>query len=204
MLQSVSPSLGPDIAPVSESPPCSGAGLHQEDRGLLQEARRQNGGTGTLRTNCTHLCTLCGRRRQHAICRVRSTSIVQRPTMIDSLHEMNSCSCLGAHVCTCAPWVACHTQSLCSCPLSIARRSLLWPEYLPSEAHSGCGCHRFGAYNVGGALLWTFMFVGAGFFLGNLPAVKHNFTLVVLGIVAVRPHPGPCSALPLHDSDRAW
>ncbi len=46
---------------------------------------------------------------------------------------------------------------------------------------------RFGAYNVGGALLWTIMFVGAGFFLGNLPAVKHNFTLVVLGIVAVSP-----------------
>ncbi|CAK0786874.1 hypothetical protein CVIRNUC_010088 [Coccomyxa viridis] len=44
---------------------------------------------------------------------------------------------------------------------------------------------EFGAYNVGGALLWTFMFVGAGFFLGNLPAVKHNFTLVVLGIVVV-------------------
>ena len=40
---------------------------------------------------------------------------------------------------------------------------------------------------MAGALLWTIMFVGAGFFLGNLPAVKHNFTLVVLGIVAVRP-----------------
>ena len=60
-----------------------------------------------------------------------------------------------------------------------------------SKAHSGCGCHRFGAYNVGGALLWTFMFVGAGFFLGNLPAVKHNFTLVVLGIVVVRLPPQP-------------
>ena len=38
---------------------------------------------------------------------------------------------------------------------------------------------------MGGALLWTIMFVGAGFFLGNLPVVQHNFTLVVLGIVAV-------------------
>jgi len=27
--------------------------------------------------------------------------------------------------------------------------------------------------------------VGAGFFFGNLPVVQHNFTLVVLGIVAV-------------------
>ncbi|PNH12013.1 Protein DedA [Tetrabaena socialis] len=44
---------------------------------------------------------------------------------------------------------------------------------------------KFAAYNVGGALLWTFLFVGAGFFFGNLPFVRHNFTLVVLGIVAV-------------------
>ena len=52
------------------------------------------------------------------------------------------------------------------------------------------------------------MFVGAGFFLGNLPAVKHNFTLVVLGIVVVRPPPQPlqrtrtaCLQLGMH---RMW
>ena len=45
--------------------------------------------------------------------------------------------------------------------------------------------NRFAAYNVAGALLWTVLFVGAGFFFGNLPVVQHNFTLVVLGIVAV-------------------
>ena len=44
---------------------------------------------------------------------------------------------------------------------------------------------RFGLYNVGGALLWTLLFVGAGYFFGNLPFVQHNFTLVVLAIVAV-------------------
>ncbi|GFR45275.1 hypothetical protein Agub_g6382, partial [Astrephomene gubernaculifera] len=44
---------------------------------------------------------------------------------------------------------------------------------------------KFAWYNVAGALLWTFLFVGAGFFFGNLPFVRHNFTLVVLGIVAV-------------------
>jgi len=32
--------------------------------------------------------------------------------------------------------------------------------------------------------------VWAGYFFGNIPAVRHNFTLVVLGIVAV-------SALPI-------
>ncbi|GLC35186.1 hypothetical protein PLESTB_000563800 [Pleodorina starrii] len=44
---------------------------------------------------------------------------------------------------------------------------------------------KFAWYNVGGALLWTFLFVGAGFFFGNLPFVRKNFTLVVLAIVAV-------------------
>jgi membrane-associated protein len=38
---------------------------------------------------------------------------------------------------------------------------------------------------VGGAVLWTVLFVGAGFFFGNLDFVRHNFTLVVLAIVAV-------------------
>lgn len=44
---------------------------------------------------------------------------------------------------------------------------------------------RFALYNVLGACIWTFLFVGAGFFFGNLPVVQHNFTLVVLGIVAI-------------------
>lgn len=37
---------------------------------------------------------------------------------------------------------------------------------------------KFLAYNVGGAILWSVLFVGAGAFLGNLPAVKHNFSIV--------------------------
>jgi len=44
---------------------------------------------------------------------------------------------------------------------------------------------QFAMYNVGGAILWTVLFVGAGFFFGNLPFVQKNFTLVVLAIVAV-------------------
>jgi len=31
---------------------------------------------------------------------------------------------------------------------------------------------KFATYNVLGALLWTFLFVGAGFFFGNLPVVQ--------------------------------
>ncbi len=45
--------------------------------------------------------------------------------------------------------------------------------------------NRFSLYNVGGAVLWSVLFVGAGFLLGNLPAVKHNFSIVVFAIVGI-------------------
>ena len=44
---------------------------------------------------------------------------------------------------------------------------------------------KFAQYNVAGAALWVGLFTGAGFFFGNLPFVQHNFTLVVLAIVAL-------------------
>src|SRR5690348_5486499 len=44
---------------------------------------------------------------------------------------------------------------------------------------------RFMLYNTIGAVLWVSLFIGAGYFFGNLPQVKHNFSLVILGIVAV-------------------
>ncbi|KAG1656784.1 hypothetical protein FOA52_007832 [Chlamydomonas sp. UWO 241] len=44
---------------------------------------------------------------------------------------------------------------------------------------------RFAQYNVGGAILWTALFVGGGFLFGNLPFVQKNFTAVMLGIVVV-------------------
>lgn len=44
---------------------------------------------------------------------------------------------------------------------------------------------KFALYNVLGAVVWTVLFVGAGFFFGNLPFVQKNFTLVVLAIVVV-------------------
>src|SRR4029079_3727083 len=44
---------------------------------------------------------------------------------------------------------------------------------------------RFISYNVVGGLLWVFIFTLAGYFFGNLPFVQHNFTLVVLAIIAI-------------------
>lgn len=43
----------------------------------------------------------------------------------------------------------------------------------------------FAKYNVIGALVWVFLFVGGGYFFGNIPIIKNNFSLVTLGIIVV-------------------
>ena len=43
----------------------------------------------------------------------------------------------------------------------------------------------FAFYNVLGAVLWVAICAGAGYLFGNIPIVKENFELVVLGIVGV-------------------
>ena len=44
---------------------------------------------------------------------------------------------------------------------------------------------RFLAYNVIGAVVWVTLFTLAGFYFGNIPAVKDNFTLVILAIIGI-------------------
>jgi membrane-associated protein len=44
---------------------------------------------------------------------------------------------------------------------------------------------RFIVYNVFGGILWVCMFTLAGYFFGNIPFVKDNFTFVVLAIIAI-------------------
>ena len=43
----------------------------------------------------------------------------------------------------------------------------------------------FGFYNITGGALWVLVCVGAGYLFGNIPVVKENFELVVIGIVFV-------------------
>jgi membrane-associated protein len=43
----------------------------------------------------------------------------------------------------------------------------------------------FAFYNVVGAILWVGICAGAGYLFGNIPVVKDNFELVVLGIIGV-------------------
>jgi membrane-associated protein len=44
---------------------------------------------------------------------------------------------------------------------------------------------KFITYNVVGAVLWVGLFVPAGYFFGNIPTVRENFTLVILAIIAL-------------------
>ncbi|MBS0543513.1 MAG: DedA family protein [Proteobacteria bacterium] len=44
---------------------------------------------------------------------------------------------------------------------------------------------RFLAFNVVGAALWVGPLVMAGYWFGNLPIVKNNLSLVILGIIAL-------------------
>jgi membrane-associated protein len=44
---------------------------------------------------------------------------------------------------------------------------------------------RFITYNVVGAVLWVGLLVLAGFYFGNIPVVRDNFTVVILAIIAI-------------------
>jgi len=44
---------------------------------------------------------------------------------------------------------------------------------------------KFIAYNVVGALLWIHLLTLGGYFFGNVPVVKENFSLVVVAIIVI-------------------
>jgi membrane-associated protein len=44
---------------------------------------------------------------------------------------------------------------------------------------------RFLTYSIAGGAFWVTAFLWAGFYFGNLPVIRANFSLVVLGIIVV-------------------
>ena len=44
---------------------------------------------------------------------------------------------------------------------------------------------RFIVYNIIGAVLWVGLFVPLGYFFGNMPTVKENFSLVIFAIIGI-------------------
>ena len=49
---------------------------------------------------------------------------------------------------------------------------------------------KFISYNIVGGITWVSLFTLMGYFFGNLPAVQHNFTLVIFAIIFVSVLPG--------------
>jgi membrane-associated protein len=53
---------------------------------------------------------------------------------------------------------------------------------------AGVGRMRYGyfiSYNIIGGIVWTGLFIFAGYFFGNVPFVRQNFSLVVLVIILI-------------------
>jgi membrane-associated protein len=44
---------------------------------------------------------------------------------------------------------------------------------------------KFLVFNISGAITWMCVFILGGYFFGNLPFVKNNFTLVILAIIVL-------------------
>jgi membrane-associated protein len=43
----------------------------------------------------------------------------------------------------------------------------------------------FAVYNVTGALLWVLSFLLAGYWFGQIPAIKRNFHIVIVAIIVI-------------------
>jgi membrane-associated protein len=44
---------------------------------------------------------------------------------------------------------------------------------------------RFWAFSIAGTLAWVGIFLGAGYFFGNIPVIQENLEFLVIGIIAV-------------------
>jgi membrane-associated protein len=68
----------------------------------------------------------------------------------------------------------------------IARFVPIVRTYVPFVAGVGRMAYpRFLGFSIGGALLWVVSLTALGYYFGNLPVVKNNLTLAILGVIAL-------------------
>ncbi|HYL19527.1 MAG TPA: DedA family protein [Burkholderiales bacterium] len=73
----------------------------------------------------------------------------------------------------------------------IARFIPIIRTYAPFVAGIGrMDYYRFLMFNAGGAVLWVGLITYAGYLFGNVPIVKNNLTVVILGIIVLSISPG--------------
>lgn len=63
---------------------------------------------------------------------------------------------------------------------------------------AGIGNMRYGyfvTYNVVGGFVWTALFIFGGYFFGNLPFVKDNFSFIIIAIILISVLPAVIEAL---------
>lgn len=68
----------------------------------------------------------------------------------------------------------------------IARFLPIFRTFVPFVAGIGrMNYAKFMFYNAFGSILWTLSLLWAGYYFGNIPLIKRNFSLVIIGIVVV-------------------
>jgi membrane-associated protein len=73
----------------------------------------------------------------------------------------------------------------------IARFIPIIRTFAPFVAGIGSMTYRkFLSYNVVGGICWIFSLTLAGYFFGNIPVVRNNFSLVIMAIVVISVMPG--------------
>lgn len=63
---------------------------------------------------------------------------------------------------------------------------------------AGIGKMRYGyfiSYNIFGGIVWTALFIFGGYFFGNMPFVRNNFSLVVIAIILISVMPAVVEVL---------
>ena len=61
---------------------------------------------------------------------------------------------------------------------------------------------RFLVYNIVGGISWIAIFLFGGYYFGNIPVVKRNFTLVILAIIILSVIPGVIEYLRHRNSEK--
>ena len=62
---------------------------------------------------------------------------------------------------------------------------------------------RYSLYNIVGGAAWVLSFLFIGYFFGNIPVIKENFTIVVMAIILISVIPPIYAAIKSRSTKKA-